>query len=128
MKHLRLIPVALLFLAGIATAQTVVTRMDWPRAYGGAYEVYWQAVPTSLTAIDTKDSRLIGWCVSNTTGSGIVFTMQTKDASPLALPLNGTIAANTSTCNNTPFGLLSKGGFSVQAGGAGLLFGAVWTH
>ena len=119
-----LIPAACLF----AASPAILTRMDWPRAYGGPYEIYYQAVPTTLTDVDTRDSRLIGLCVTNTTAGALTFTIQTKDGTPLALPYSGSLAANSSSCNNLPFGVLSKGGFSVQAGGAGLLYGVVWTH
>jgi hypothetical protein len=108
--------------------QSSSTRFDWPAAYGGPYEIPWQAVPTTLTALDTRDVHLIGYCVSNNTGASLVFTIQTKDGSPLPLPLSGTVAANTAVCNNSPFGLLAKGGFSVQAGGTGLYYQVVWTH
>ena len=112
----------------LAQSPTVINRTHWPSSYGGPYEVYWQAVPTSLTALDTRDSHLLGYCVSNSTSGALTFTIQSKDASPLPLPLTGSIAANTAVCNNSPFGLLTKGGFSVQASGAGLYYQAVWTH
>ena len=118
---------ALTFAPPHLLAQTV-TRLDFPKSYGGPYEVAYQAVPTSLTAPDTRDVHLLGYCVLNSTGSAVTFTIQTKDATPLPLPLSGSIAANSSACNNTPFGLLSKGGFSVQASAAGLYYQAVWTH
>jgi hypothetical protein len=127
-KHFVLLMFLALGLPLLAQSPTVITRMDWARAYGGPYEVYYQAVPTSLTDVDTRDAHLLGYCVSNSTTGALTFTIQTKDASPLPLPLTGSITANTAVCNNTPFGLLSKGGFSVQAGGAGLYYQAVWTH
>lgn len=96
--------------------------------FGGPYEIYWQAVPTSLTDFDTKDSHIIGYCFYNSTGGNVTLTIQTKDASPLPLPVSGPIAAGVSVCSNAPFGLLSKGGWSVQAGGAGVYMSAVWTH
>ena len=108
-------------------AQTI-TRSSWPTNYGGPYEIYYQAVPTSLTGFETRDVHLLGYCVFNSTASALTFTIQSKDTSPLPLPLNGSIAANTAACNNSPFGLLSKGGFSVQASGTGLYYQMVWTH
>lgn len=112
---------------------TVITRTGWlytnqHYAYGGPYEIAYQAVPTSLTDVDTKDSRLLGICILNTTAGALTFTIQTKDGSPLLLPLGGSIAANAFSSVSIPFGLLSKGGFSVQASGAGLLYSVVWTH
>jgi len=129
-KHFVVIMFALVA-AGVplgAASPAVVTRMDWPRSYGGPYEVYYQAVPTALTDVDTRDVRLLGYCVFNNTAGALTFTIQTKDASALALPLTGPVPANTAVCNNSPFGMLSKGGFSVQASGAGLFYGVVWTH
>lgn len=129
MKSIKLLVCfALLAMIVFAASPTVLTRTHWPTAYGGPYDVYYQAVPTSLTALDTRDVRLLGVCVYNSTSGALTFTIQTKDASPLALPLTGSIAANTTVCNNTPWGLLSTGGFSVQASGSGLLYQVTWTH
>jgi hypothetical protein len=126
-KHL----VVVLFLLAVplmAQSPKVITRSGWSINYGGPYEIYYQAVPTALTDLDTRDSRLIGYCVYNNTAGPLTFTIQTKDASPVPLPLTGSLAVGTAACNNTPFGLLSKGGFSVQASGAGLYYGVIWTH
>jgi hypothetical protein len=134
MKRFRLhlfVGLAGLLLGGLtALPQTpaVVNRFGSAKALGGPYEIYWQAVPTTLTALDTRDMRLQGYCVVNSTGSALTFTIQTRDSTPLPLPLSGSIAANSSTCLNIPFGLLSKGGVSVQASGAGLYHTVVWTH
>jgi hypothetical protein len=130
LKHLSFLVFGALAALTLAFAQspTVLNRTNWPKDYGGPYEVYYQAVPTALTALDTRDVRLLGVCVSNSTAGALTFTIQTKDASPLPLPFTGSIAANSAVCNNTPFGLLSKGGFSVQASGAGLYYQVVWTH
>lgn len=110
------------------TTGCIVTRQGWPQAYGGPYDVYTQAVPTSLTAVDVLTSHILGICVANTTGSPITFTFQTGDGSPLVLAPSGPISANTQVCNNTPWGVLTNGGFSVQAGGAGLVYSMSWTH
>ncbi len=114
---------------------TVVSRdSTWPPQagssykFGGPYEIPWQAVPTSLTDLDTKDSHIIGYCFYNSTGGNVTLTIQTKDASPLPLPLSGPIATGVSVCTNAPFGILTKGGWSVQAGGAGVYVSATWTH
>lgn len=127
-------------LGAVAIAQvTVLNRTaNWPPysgasySLGGPYEVAYQAVPTSLTAIDTRSSHFIGYCVSNSSGGALTFTIQTKDGSPLPLPITGSIPAlgspGSSVCFNAPFGLLSTGGFSVQASGAGLYWAAAWTH
>ena len=110
------------------TVGCIVTRSAWPQAYGGPFEVYWQAVPTSLTVVDANSSHILGACVSNTSGSSINFTLETNDASPLALPLMGSIPANSQVCSNSPFGLLTNGGFSVTATSTGLTYEVVWTH
>lgn len=129
MKHFSLkLFCLLLVVTALVSFAAPITRMRWPGAYGGPYEVAYQAVPTTLTDVDTQDVHLVGYCVYNSTAGSLNFTIQTKDGSPLALPYTGAIAANTSVCNNSPFGLLSKGGFSVLASGAGLFYGAVWTH
>lgn len=112
---------------------TTVTRLGWlgtnqNYAYGGPYEVAYQAVPDVLTDVDSRDSRLLGYVVSNPTSGDLTFTIQTKDASPLVLPLGGVIAAGASASVDIPFGLLSKGGFSVLGSDVGLLFSIVWTH
>jgi hypothetical protein len=50
------------------------------------------------------------------------------------LPLSGPIAGSAigvpgvSVCNNAPYAIWSKGGWSVQASGSGVLFSAVWTN
>jgi hypothetical protein len=132
MKHLRrhLFWTFTLFAVVALWAQspTIVNRVSSGKALGGPYEVYWQAVPTTLTALDTRDSRLQGYCVANSTAGALTFTIQTRDATPLPLPLSGSVAANSSTCLNIPFSVLSKGGFSVQASAAGLYYTVVWTH
>ena len=130
MKEFRAVALLLLGLGAplVAQSPTVVTRMDWSKAYGGPYEIYYQAVPTSSTTVDSRDSRLLGYCVFNNSGISISFTIQTGDNTPLPLPLTGALAAGTSACNNSPFGLLSKSGFSVQASATGLYYQAVWTH
>lgn len=101
-------------------------------SFGGPFEVAYQQTPTSLTALTSKDAHIIGYCVSNSTGGSITFTIQTRDASPLPLPLTGVIAAlgtaGSSACFNSPFGVLSKGGISVQASATGLYFNLVWTN
>lgn len=113
---------------GTVTTGCIVTRQGWPQAYGGPYDVYTQAVPTSLTAVDVLTSRILGICVQNTTGSPVTFTFQTGDASPLALPPNGAIPANSQVCSNTQWGMLANGGFSVQASATGMLYQVTWTH
>jgi hypothetical protein len=113
---------------GSTVVGCIVNRQGWPDAYGGPYDVYWQAVPTSLTTIDAKTSHLIGLCVNNTTSGALTFTIQSGDSSPLALPLSGSIPANTQVCNNTPWGMLTNGGFAVQSSGTGLLYQVSWLH
>jgi hypothetical protein len=113
---------------GTTVTGCIMTRQSWPNAYGGPYDLYTQAVPTSLTVVDAKTSHILGYCVSNTTGSALTFTLQTGDATPLQLPVSGSIPASTQVCNNTDWGLLSNGGFSIQASGSGLLITASWRH
>jgi hypothetical protein len=116
------------------TLPSVSRDSTWPPQagssykFGGPYEVPWQAVPTSLSDLSTRDSHIIGYCFYNSTGGSLTLTIQTKDATPLPLPISGPITSGTSVCSNAPFGILSKGGWSVQASGAGILFNAVWTN
>ena len=112
---------------GTTVTGCVQNRSGWPQAYGGPYDVYLQAAPTSLTQVDAKTSHVLGICVTNTTGGALTFTFQTGDGTPLAIPPSGSIPANTSVCSNTPWGLLVNAGFSVQ-GASGLLWQATWTH
>lgn len=114
--------------SGSTVTGCIATRSGWPQAYGGPYDVYYQPVPTSLTTVDALTSHILGYCVSNTTGGALVFTIQTGDGTPLPLPVTGSIAANTGFCNNTPWGMLSNAGFAVQASGSGLLYQVTWTH
>ena len=74
--------------SGSTITGCIYNRTGWPKAYGGPYDLYYQPVPTSLTQIDVKPSRLLGVCVANTTGSPITFTFQTLDTSPLAYTVN----------------------------------------
>src|SRR5690242_18830720 len=89
MKHFAVLLFGVLGLPMLPQSPGAVTRMHWPNAYGGPYEVYYQAVPTSLTDLDRRDSRLIVYYISNSTAGALTFTIQTKDASPLPLPLTG---------------------------------------
>lgn len=114
---------------------TIVNRNGkWPpftvggAAFGGPFEIRWAAAPTALTDVDVVDSRIIGVAVLNSSGGALTFTLQTKDASPIALPTTGSLAAGASVIFNIPFGILSTAGFSVQASGAGLLYSVTWTH
>lgn len=97
-------------------------------SFGGPWDFVYQAVPTALTDVSTVTSHIVGLVVYNPTGGALTFTIQTKDASPLALPLSGSIAAAGFSIVDIPFGLLCNGGFSVQGSGAGLLYSAVFTH
>jgi hypothetical protein len=118
----------------------VVSRnSQWPPqgsnfSFGGPFEIPWQAVPTTLTDLSTRDTHIIGYCFYNSTSSAITLTIQTKDASPLPLPISGPIAGSsagvpgTSVCPNLPFGILAKGGWSVQAGSSGVYMNAMWSY
>lgn len=96
--------------------------------FGGPYEIPWKAVPTSLTDISAQSSHIIGYCFYNSTGGSLTLTVQTKDGTPRPLPLSGPIASGISVCFNAPFGILTTGGWSVQAGGSGVFYSATWTH
>lgn len=131
---LYLLAVGLCAVCLFAASPTIINRNgQWPPqgnsyGFGGPFEIRWQPCPLSLTDVATRDVRLINVTVSNTTAGALTFTFQTKDGSPIALPLSGSIPANTAVNFNIPAGLLSTGGMSVQASGAGLLYSAVWTN
>lgn len=116
-----------------AAAPTLINRTGKPVSpsgngmYGGPYEFYYQAVPQTLTDVATADVHILSYCFYNSTGGALTLTVQTKDVSPLALPLSGSLAATTVACL-TMNGLLSKGGFSVQSSGAGMLYYAQFTN
>jgi hypothetical protein len=121
-------------------ANPVLTSKDrtgkWPPqagssySFGGPFEIYYQAVPTSLTDVDSYvgDNRIISYAFFNSTGGALTLTVQTKDGSPLPLPGNGSLAAGTSVLFNIPAGMLVKNGWSIQASGSGVYVSAVWTH
>jgi len=98
--------------------------------FGGPYEIYYQQVPTSQKDVDsyTGDNRILSYEFYNSTGGSLTLTVQTKDASPLPLPGNGTITAGQSVLFNIPAGRLVKNGWTVQASGTGVYMSAVWTH
>jgi hypothetical protein len=96
--------------------------------FGGPYEIPYKAVPTTLTDLSTRDSHIIGYCFYNSTGGTVTLTVQTKDATPVPLPLSGPITSGVSVCFNAAWGILSKGGWSVQASGTGVFYHGVWTN
>lgn len=95
--------------------------------YGGPYEIYWQAVPTSLTDVATADAHILSYCFYNSTGGALTLTIQTKDGSPLPLPLSGSLGAGITACL-TLNGLLSKNGFSVQSSGGSMYYTVQFTN
>ena len=125
-----------IFVAALwSQSPTVVNRNGhWPPnsgvaySYGGPFEIYYQALPTTLTDVDTRDMRILSYCFYNSTGGSLPLTIQTKDTSPLPLPLSGSLAATTSVCFGSATGVLSKGGMSVSTTATGVYYSAVWTH
>jgi hypothetical protein len=138
MKPTRILLCLLLVMATLLWANPLITGVvsrnaQWPPqgsnySFGGPYEIAWQAVPTSVTVLSTRDTHIIGYCFYNSTGGNLSLTIITKDASPLPLPVSGPIAAGVSVCNNAPYGILSKGGWSVSASGTGVYFSAMWSN
>lgn len=86
---------------------------------------YWKQAPTTLTSLVAVDSRIISVTFYNSTAGALTVTFQTNDASPLALPLSGSLAANTTVSLNIPAGLLCKAGFSLTAP-TGVYYSIVW--
>ena len=97
--------------------------MSWDiSAYPRDLDVTRVAVPTSLTNITALTAELWEISVNNTTGGGITFLVQDKQASPLAVVPTVTIPAATADLivyNGT--GERCPGGVSWQAGSAGLV-------
>lgn len=96
-------------------------------SFGGPYEIYWQAVPQTLTDVATADAHILAYCFFNSTAGTLTLTVQTKDGSPLPLPLSGPLSAGTTACL-TLNGLLSKGGFSVQSSGPAMYYTVQFTN
>ena len=129
-----LLQVSLPLLADNPVETSTSRNSQWPPqsgtaySFGGPYEVAWKAVPTTLTDLDTRTIHLLGYCVYNTTAGTLTMTIQTKDASPLPLPLSGPLAAGTSACFSFAAGLKSTGGASLSTTSTGVYYSAIWTH
>jgi hypothetical protein len=91
-----------------------------------------QAVPTSLSTVVTTTNILTGGVyldtltVSNTTAGAVTLLVQDQQGTPVAFIPTQSIAANTTVTWVFPSGVWLPGGFSIQAGGAGLRFYASW--
>lgn len=96
--------------------------------FGGPFEFKWQALPTSLTDVATATAHITGYCFYNSNVAARTLTIQTKDGSPLPLPLSGSLAAATTVCFTFDQGLLVNGGFSVQASATGVYYYAKFTN
>lgn len=86
------------------------------------------AVPQSTTTVAFSDAWLKTLTITNTTSGAVTFTLSDRQASPLALFSAVSIAANTTYVVVFPEGgyYWLPGGFSVAAGGSGLIFGGAW--
>jgi len=92
----------------------------------GVMNIAPKAAPTSLTQVTPYDAMLFGVTVTNTTAGALTFTLQSRDASPIAFLSAVSIPANSSYVVAIPFGLWMVRGFSVVASGAGLNYYAQW--
>jgi hypothetical protein len=136
--HLLLTAVVLVAAVTLLATNPVETstsrNSQWPPQagaaynFGGPYEVAYKAVPTTLTDLDTQTIHLLGYCFYNSTAGALTITIQTKDASPLPLPLSGALAAGGVACFSFPAGLKSTGGASLSTTTSGMYYHAVWTH
>ncbi len=91
------------------------------------WEIAYQAVPTQLTDVTAQDAHIVGITVYNGAATPITFTVQTKDSTPLPLPLTGTIQPGQGASFAGPPNVLACGGFSVQASAPGLYFSVAWS-
>ncbi len=119
-----------LAVAALLCAQTasVVTRQGFPQAYGGPYDVYYVALPTTLTSVDARASHILEYCVFNNSGSSITLTIQTQDATPLPLPYTGSIATGVTYCFTAGDIGMPVNGWSIKGSATGAYYSATWTH
>jgi len=89
----------------------------FPRSYMGSL----QAVPTSSTAITTKDTQIVSLYVFNPTSGAITFTLTDGQGSPVSafsaysMPAGGFIVIDDENG-----GIVLTSGMKWQAGGSGL--------
>lgn len=113
---------SLFLVAAFAASPALFQRFELP----GQVHIKPQAVPTSLTAIASSEASIIGLVITNPTASAITILLQDGQGSPIPLLGTNSLAANTTTVANIPFGYWCPGGWSIQAGGAGLTYYATW--
>lgn len=90
----------------------------------GQMQIKPQAMPTALTTVATADAFLKGVTITNPTANAI--TALVEDGQGVPVPFLGTIAIAAHSTEVLPYGYWCPGGFSVQAGGAGLDYYATW--
>jgi hypothetical protein len=83
----------------------------------------WNAVPTALTVVETANVLIRSLVVSNSTASPITFTI--VDGQAGSTPLTFSVPNGVPVLINGGQGWPMLGGFSIQAGSAGLTFSAV---
>jgi hypothetical protein len=85
------------------------------------WEIMPQAMPTSSTALFSRDVHITEITVTNTTDGSLTFDISDRQAAPLELFSNTPIAARSTF--GLPFkGRLMSGGVQAVASGAGLVF------
>ena len=85
------------------------------------WEIFPQDIPTSSTAIFTRDVHITEITVTNTTGAQLTFTVSDRQANPKEL------FASTPIDANSTYGLAFKGrwmpgGVQIVASGPGLVY------
>jgi hypothetical protein len=92
----------------------------------GQMQIKPQAMPTALTTVAAADAFLKGVTITNPTASAI--TALVEDAQGVPVPFLGTVSIAAHSAQVIPIDYWCPGGFSVQAGAAGLDYYATWTQ
>src|SRR5689334_21655949 len=83
-------------------------------------------VPSTLTAVISKDAWVFQITVSNNTGGAVTFLVQDQQATPLILVPTISVAANTVSIIPFPEGVKMIGGIKWQAGAASSLHAEIF--
>jgi|ERR1039458_1729143 hypothetical protein len=134
-KHLRILALfgALAVAALPSAAQTAACNTATPPvctmfAPSNPSQIKPQAVPTSPTAVTSKDAYISMLTFNNTSGGALVVTIVDGQASPIAVPGSGaSIAAGTSYIIAFPApGYWCPGGFTVSTTSTGMTMYGAW--
>lgn len=131
-KYLVILAAALVCVPAVfaqnATCNTAAVPVCGAGSPAGDAQIKPQAVPTSTTVVTTSDAYLKGFTVNNPTAGAITFTLADRQGSPLQAVGPVSIAAGTTYIIVWPEGrpYWAPGGFTILAGGAGLVIQGSW--